>query len=434
MIDEAEILGDRTAIMANGKVKCCGSSLYLKQQYGAGYTLVVSLKAGVSGYDMKDAVNAYILQIPGAQIVSIAGSEITYKLPFDQTGTFSKVFAELEDNKDKIKLNNYGISVTTLEEVFLKIGHDNMNDNIDDSSSNSDSNKSGDITTYKKKNNTQDERKELLLDNDSERYKIANSSQFQFHQSSFQLQDRSYLWIFLIHVYAILYKRWCWVKRDGKALVCQLICPTILSAVALALIQINIATNQDPLVLNTQQYYDNPIENDIPITVLAPGLPSNNIFYQDEAAFLDTYTNSMQSDVGQLYNVTIESVNNLNITNITTPYQFELWNNTKYAKWNIPYNGLYFDPFSNQVLLGINASGYHALPISLNIWNNWLIKTKYSSSASITITNHPLPVTSAEDNISEQITGFISSIYLILAFSFIPATAIYFGMYIDIYI
>ena len=40
-MDEADILGDRIAIMAEGNIKCCGSSLFLKNKYGAGYHMVI---------------------------------------------------------------------------------------------------------------------------------------------------------------------------------------------------------------------------------------------------------------------------------------------------------------------------------------------------------------------------------------------------------
>lgn len=33
-MEEADLLGDRIAIMANGVVQCCGSSLFLKKKYG----------------------------------------------------------------------------------------------------------------------------------------------------------------------------------------------------------------------------------------------------------------------------------------------------------------------------------------------------------------------------------------------------------------
>ena len=33
-MDEADLLGDRIAIMANGVIRCCGTSLFLKNKYG----------------------------------------------------------------------------------------------------------------------------------------------------------------------------------------------------------------------------------------------------------------------------------------------------------------------------------------------------------------------------------------------------------------
>ena len=33
-MEEADLLGDCIAIMANGVVQCCGSSMFLKKQYG----------------------------------------------------------------------------------------------------------------------------------------------------------------------------------------------------------------------------------------------------------------------------------------------------------------------------------------------------------------------------------------------------------------
>jgi len=41
-MDEADILGDRIAIMAEGDVQCTGSSLFLKNRYGVGYNLVIA--------------------------------------------------------------------------------------------------------------------------------------------------------------------------------------------------------------------------------------------------------------------------------------------------------------------------------------------------------------------------------------------------------
>ena len=40
-MEEADILGDRVAIMAKGSLRCLGSSLRLKQKFGAGYQVCV---------------------------------------------------------------------------------------------------------------------------------------------------------------------------------------------------------------------------------------------------------------------------------------------------------------------------------------------------------------------------------------------------------
>ena len=46
-MDEADILGDRICIMAEGNVQCCGSSLFLKNRFGVGYNLVLAKQQGV---------------------------------------------------------------------------------------------------------------------------------------------------------------------------------------------------------------------------------------------------------------------------------------------------------------------------------------------------------------------------------------------------
>ena len=41
-LDEAEILSDRIAIMAEGALRCVGSPLFLKARLGCGYRLTLS--------------------------------------------------------------------------------------------------------------------------------------------------------------------------------------------------------------------------------------------------------------------------------------------------------------------------------------------------------------------------------------------------------
>ena len=40
-MDEADILGDRIAIMTKGKISCLGTSIFLKKKFGTGYNMAI---------------------------------------------------------------------------------------------------------------------------------------------------------------------------------------------------------------------------------------------------------------------------------------------------------------------------------------------------------------------------------------------------------
>ncbi len=43
-MEEADILGDRIAIMARGRMRCIGTSIRLKNKFGAGYRMSVGVR------------------------------------------------------------------------------------------------------------------------------------------------------------------------------------------------------------------------------------------------------------------------------------------------------------------------------------------------------------------------------------------------------
>lgn len=56
-----------------------------------------------------------------ADKLSSAGGEISFRLPLASVSQFAGLFAELEDLRVALGLGGYGMAMTTLEEVFLKI-------------------------------------------------------------------------------------------------------------------------------------------------------------------------------------------------------------------------------------------------------------------------------------------------------------------------
>lgn len=104
--------------MSGGRLQCCGSPLFLKKRFGAGYHLTIAKKgADVDTEKISIAVKEHIER---AQLESSVGVEVTYSLPDEDTQKFEPLLSMLESVDNRLGITNYGISVTTMEEVFLK--------------------------------------------------------------------------------------------------------------------------------------------------------------------------------------------------------------------------------------------------------------------------------------------------------------------------
>lgn len=145
-MDEADILGDRIAIISQGKLKALGSSLFLKSHFGQGYTLHLvkndefTVEAEVPENKSKknrpmshESVIEKFVQdiIPDAVMTDNVGSEIAFLLPYDEIEKFSVLFEKLQENLSPLGILNYGISDTSLEDVFLKITVDDLRENVE---------------------------------------------------------------------------------------------------------------------------------------------------------------------------------------------------------------------------------------------------------------------------------------------------------------
>lgn len=59
-MDEADLLGDRIAIMAGGVMQCCGSSFFLKKRYGVGYHLTMDKSVRCDVMKITELLRKYI--------------------------------------------------------------------------------------------------------------------------------------------------------------------------------------------------------------------------------------------------------------------------------------------------------------------------------------------------------------------------------------
>uniref|UniRef100_A0A8D0BD66 Cholesterol transporter ABCA5 n=1 Tax=Salvator merianae TaxID=96440 RepID=A0A8D0BD66_SALMN len=116
-MDEADIIADRKAVISQGMLKCLGSSLFLKTKWGIGYRLSMH----IDRYCNTEGTASLIRQhIPEANLLKQNEEQLVYALPFKDMDKFSALFADL-DTHSHLGVISYGVSMTTLEDVFLKL-------------------------------------------------------------------------------------------------------------------------------------------------------------------------------------------------------------------------------------------------------------------------------------------------------------------------
>ena len=130
-MDEADVLGDRIGIMAGGRILCLGSSLFLKNRYGNGYKLTMVKKLKTKN----KKIMPYLISIFGeVQLLSEVSSEIVFKVGKDKAHLFDNFFREFDEKLESLDISSYGISMTTLEEVFIAANNESEDKNEENKS------------------------------------------------------------------------------------------------------------------------------------------------------------------------------------------------------------------------------------------------------------------------------------------------------------
>ncbi|RHZ90058.1 hypothetical protein Glove_8g107 [Diversispora epigaea] len=116
-MEEAEVLCNRIGIMAKGTLRCIGPQLRLKEIYGRGFKLMFICKA--KNVEMATAYIESLLP-PSARKLDAFVTNVSYEF-VPEPGLIPRLFTEIEKNKKKYGIDDWGLSQTSLEEVFLRI-------------------------------------------------------------------------------------------------------------------------------------------------------------------------------------------------------------------------------------------------------------------------------------------------------------------------
>jgi ATP-binding cassette subfamily A (ABC1) protein 3 len=85
---------------------------------GTGYQLNLLTKEGC---DVVKITNTIQPIIPAAEMKSEVGTVLCYMLPSEQCNRFPDLFDVLEREKQELCISSIGVSITTLDEVFLRL-------------------------------------------------------------------------------------------------------------------------------------------------------------------------------------------------------------------------------------------------------------------------------------------------------------------------
>ncbi|RNF24658.1 ABC1 transporter [Trypanosoma conorhini] len=119
-MDEADLLGDHIAIMSKGSLQCRGSSVFLKSNLGVGYNITLSVTSVASPQSIGSLIRSHV---PHAELLRCTAGEISYRLPMSYVKEFPSMLREVETLGSRYGVQNYTLSATTLEEIFIRIAH-----------------------------------------------------------------------------------------------------------------------------------------------------------------------------------------------------------------------------------------------------------------------------------------------------------------------
>lgn len=450
-MDEAEVLGDRIAIMSNGSLKCCGSSLFLKHHYGVGYTLTL-VKTVPSASVVTDIIHRHV---PSATCVSEVGSEISFKLPLSASSSFKCMFQEIEhfmqrsnpkfetggQDDNYLGIESYGISVTTLEEVFLRVAGGDYDE----------AECPGERSTYAKHDSNFTEHSQS--NNPEHTYKVKQYGDhaagrlitivgsacgivFTTFLSIFKFLSlpcsccftlsRSTFWR---HLKALLIKRAISAKRDRKTILFQLLIPAVFLFIGLLFLKLKPHPDQQSVTLTTSFF--NPLLSGgggggpIPYDLSWP--ISKEVAKHVQGGWIQVMRNTsykFPDSKKALDDAILAAGPSLGPVLLhTSEYLMSSFNESYESR----YGAVIMDNQNGDGSVGYtimhNSSCQHAAPTFINIMNSAILRlATQNENVTIRTRNHPLPLTDSQHQQRHDLDAFSATVLVNMAFSFIPAS------------
>jgi ATP-binding cassette subfamily A (ABC1) protein 3 len=133
-MEECDLLCSQIAIMVNGRLKCLGSPQHLKSKFGDGFTVIAKINsasplrdpdptASPQGTEPTNLVRPLCQHIeslfPGSTLKDVHCGLVHYHVPRSVAISLARLFGSMEEIRGQFHIDDYSISQTTLEQVFI---------------------------------------------------------------------------------------------------------------------------------------------------------------------------------------------------------------------------------------------------------------------------------------------------------------------------
>lgn len=388
-MDEADILGDRIGIMTGGQLICLGSSLFLKNRFGVGYNLTMVKKSKEANKE----IEPYLKGNLGASVkkLSEVSSEITFQIPNALSSNFKDFFGRFDSELEKLGIRSYGISVTTLEEVFLKVGHG------DDSTKDQEE-------LAKLKN--QQETTPLIPTQDD--YSISSQAPLPFFT------------LFRQHMAALFLKRWFIYRRNVRGFMTEVFVPVLLVLIGFAFTKVQYFFLQPTRTLSPALYPE-PQRMTVNQYMASNVTGGSNLSPQQLIQNLPQYANG-------LYDVTYVPMNRSTVSGLEDNTTFDnIFFNNRLVQPYAPYRygSFYMYQADNksknyQAAVWLNLTSQDVGAIYPELFYEAALQTAVPG-LQYTVTTAPYPLTMKLKNRAATASGLFVAFVVSIGFAIVPA-------------
>ncbi|CAF4021231.1 unnamed protein product [Rotaria sp. Silwood2] len=281
-LDEADLLSDRVAIISSGELKCVGTTMYLKRKYCEGYNLIIELTSTSNENEHKrqpqenncgdsitnktslnsirfskltEFLRKYMFDI---RIKEEHGDQITYIIVDDveHTKIFPIMLADLDENKTKYHIKSYGLSNSSLEQVFLRVADEIKRPEDYER-----------LSTMKKIQNRLRKlfkKHEEINNQSNENENEKNDDQIQMNTrlsdewSPYTAERYTGIQYIAIQIVSLIIKRFHRTKRNRKGFIAEILLPIFFILLAMLVIKLSPNESEPPMLILHPWYWNKP--------------------------------------------------------------------------------------------------------------------------------------------------------------------------------